>query len=155
MNKQENVKSIARRYPRIIRWSDIDQCYIGTLPDICGDCTNADSAVQVAAQLDEIAEEWVASFIEDGEPLPEPKRTLIEKNDFAGDRVPAALKRLREYRGLTQVALARLLGCSISTLVKWENGIRRPSGAAAKLLAVIEAHPELIYGTELAAEQAK
>lgn len=149
MNQQESITRIARRYPRIIRWSDEDNCYIGTLPDICGDCCDAPTAAEVATTLDIIAEDWVETSLAEGIPLPEPKRTLVTANSFNGPHTPAAIKRLREYRNLTQVQLAELLGCSPSTLIKWENGIRRPSGAAARLLAVLEAHPELVYGTEL------
>src|SRR3954451_14698177 len=45
---------------------------------------------------------------------------------------------LRQYRGardLTRQDLARLIGCSVETIRKIENGERRPSKQAAQLLA--------------------
>ena len=30
----EKIKALAPRYPRIIRWSDEDQCFIGSLPEL-------------------------------------------------------------------------------------------------------------------------
>lgn len=149
--KQEEVKSIARRYPRVIRWSDIDNCYIGTLPGLAGDCTDAQTPEQVARQLDEVAEMTVEDFLEEGKPLPEPKNILVNKNPYSGENAGYFIRVLRDYRSLTQKELARLVGCSLSTLVKWENGTRRPSGAAARLLAVLDECPELVYGTELRA----
>lgn len=141
----QNITHIARRYPRIIRWSDEDNCYIGTLPDICGDCCDAPTASEVANLLDTIAEDWVETSLTEGLPLPAPKSALTTgTTPFIDGNIPAAIKRLREYRSLTQVQLANLLGCSPSTLIKWENGIRRPSGAAARLLAVLYHHPELV-----------
>lgn len=141
----QNITGIARQYPRIIRWSDEDHCYIGTLPDICGDCCDAPTAAEVATQLDTIAEDWVETLLTEGLPLPDPKSALTTgTTPFTGSNIPAAIKRLRKYRSLTQVQLAKLLGCSPSTLIKWENGIRRPSGAAARLLAVLYHHPELV-----------
>lgn len=150
MEQMTEIERIARRYPRVIRWSDEDACYIGTLPDLCGDCTDAPTAAAVADALDEIATDLVAHYLETQEPLPEPKGALKDLTAFTVGDIAKAIKRLREYRGLTQKALAELLGCSLSTLIKWENGLRRPSGAAARLLAVLDNHPELVHGTELA-----
>lgn len=144
MTDQETITRIARRYPRIIRWSDEDNCYIGTLPDLCGDCTDAPTPEQVATNLDEIAQDLVAHHLETGDPPPPPKSTIIKNTPFSGPHTAAAIKNLREYPGLTQVQLAGLLGCSTSTLIKWENGLRRPSGAAARLLTVLYHHPELV-----------
>ena len=39
----KKIQTLARRYPRYIRWSDEDKCYIGSLPDLDGDCTHGDT----------------------------------------------------------------------------------------------------------------
>ena len=44
----------------------------------------------------------------------------------------------------TPERIKALLGISLSTLTKWENNLRRPSGAAAKLLDILKKHPERI-----------
>lgn len=152
MTDRESITGLARRYPRIIRWSDEDNCYIGTLPDLCGDCTDALTACEVADNPDEIAEELVTHYIESGEELPEPKNTLVTAEEFTKGDIAAAIRRLRDFRGLTRKELASLLGCSLSTLIKWENGLRRPGGAAARLLSILYRHPELVHGTELTTE---
>lgn len=45
---------------------------------------------------------------------------------------------------LSQNAFADLLGISVKTLHNWEQGRRRPTGAARVLLRVAARHPEVI-----------
>jgi len=51
---------------------------------------------------------------------------------------------VREKTGLSQERFATLLGVSIRTLQDWEQGRRRPTGAAQTLLRVAIAHPEAL-----------
>ncbi len=50
----------------------------------------------------------------------------------------------RRKLGLSQDRFARLLGISVRTLHHWEQGRRRPSGAARILLRVAARHPEVV-----------
>jgi DNA-binding transcriptional regulator YiaG len=45
---------------------------------------------------------------------------------------------------LTQNKFAELLGISVKTLHNWEQGRRRPTGAARVLLRVASRHPEVV-----------
>lgn len=45
---------------------------------------------------------------------------------------------------LTQNQFAKLLGISVKTLHNWEQGRRRPTGAARVLLRVASKHPKLV-----------
>jgi len=49
----------------------------------------------------------------------------------------------RKYR-LSQVKFASLLGISVKTLRNWEQGRRKPEGAARVLLRIADRHPEAI-----------
>jgi putative transcriptional regulator len=69
------------------------------------------------------------------------KRTAVEPR--------SQIVRARLGTGLTQEQFAALLGVSRRTLEQWEQGRRKPSGAAQTLLRVAERHPELLR--ELAA----
>jgi len=48
------------------------------------------------------------------------------------------IRRLREHLHLSQAVFAAYLNASLSTVQKWENGEKKPSGAALRLLSVIE-----------------
>lgn len=50
----------------------------------------------------------------------------------------------RAASGLSQAQFAALLGVSMRTLQDWEQGRRKPSGAAQTLLRVAELHPEIL-----------
>jgi putative transcriptional regulator len=51
---------------------------------------------------------------------------------------------VRRKTGLSQAQFAELLGVSVRTVQEWEQGRRRPSGAARTLFKVAERHPEVL-----------
>jgi putative transcriptional regulator len=61
----------------------------------------------------------------------------------------SATSEVRAKVGLSQSAFAKLLGVSVRTLQEWEQGRRKPSGAAQTLLMIAQRHPEVLQ--ELAA----
>jgi putative transcriptional regulator len=82
-------------------------------------------------------------------------RRVISRRDGTVEKdhvIPAAhaqVARARAATGLSQSALAKLLGVSVRTVQEWEQGRKTPSGAAAMLLRVAARHPEILK--ELAA----
>ena len=59
--------------------------------------------------------------------------------------VPAPeVRAIRTKMGLSQKNFAPLLGVSVSGLQKWEQGKRRPMGAAATLLHVMDQDPATV-----------
>ncbi len=50
----------------------------------------------------------------------------------------AAIRALRERLQLSQAVFAAYLNASLSTVQKWESGEKKPSGAALRLLAVVD-----------------
>lgn len=61
---------------------------------------------------------------------------------------PIPAKEIRAIRlGLryTQTEFAALLNVPAVTAISWENGKRKPSGAALRLLAVARSHPEALH----------
>jgi putative transcriptional regulator len=52
--------------------------------------------------------------------------------------------RVRRKSGLSQTEFAAALGVSKRTLEQWEQGRRRPSGAARTLLRIADRHPEVL-----------
>jgi putative transcriptional regulator len=57
---------------------------------------------------------------------------------------PDDIKRAREQLLMSQSGFARTLHVSERTLQAWEQGRRRPSGAAAALLAIAAARPDVV-----------
>jgi putative transcriptional regulator len=53
---------------------------------------------------------------------------------------PTEIKRLREANKVSQPVFARYLNTSESTVEKWETGAKKPSGAALKLLSIVQKH---------------
>ena len=58
--------------------------------------------------------------------------------------VVSEVARARLASGLSQPAFAALLGVSVRTVQDWEQGRRKPSGAAKTLLKIAECHPEIL-----------
>jgi putative transcriptional regulator len=59
---------------------------------------------------------------------------------------PDVLK-IRRHLGLTQERFAELLGISPATLRNWEQGRRKPEGAARVLLCVAAKYPRAVLDT--------
>ena len=55
-----------------------------------------------------------------------------------------AVAATRQKLGLSQAKFAGLLGISLRTLHQWEQGTRRPSGAAQVLLRIAGMHPHIV-----------
>ncbi len=55
-----------------------------------------------------------------------------------------SVKAIRERMRLSQTAFSALLGVSLRTLQDWEQGRRRPTGAARSLLMVAQSRPDVL-----------
>jgi putative transcriptional regulator len=58
-------------------------------------------------------------------------------------KIPEALE-ARMRSGLSQAKFATVLGVSKRTLQEWEQGRRKPTGAARSLLAIATKRPEVL-----------
>lgn len=56
----------------------------------------------------------------------------------------SAAAEARAKVGVSQSTFAQLLGVSLRTLQDWEQGRRRPTGAAQTLLRIASLHPEAL-----------
>lgn len=54
------------------------------------------------------------------------------------------VKKIRSKTGMTQERFAATFRLSLSTLKKWETGVREPEGAAKAYLTVISQHPDIV-----------
>ena len=68
--RKETPAQLARRYLKLVEWSDEDGCFVGSAPPIIGRCCHGQTETEVMAQLGTIVEEWIAVLQRDGHPLP-------------------------------------------------------------------------------------
>ncbi|MCS6830057.1 MAG: NadS family protein [Armatimonadota bacterium] len=57
---------------------------------------------------------------------------------------PLDIKAIRQHFGLSQSRFAAMIGISPSTLRNWEQGRRRPRGAARILLEIAARNPQAV-----------
>ncbi len=59
----------AKRYIKIVEWSEEDQCYIGSAPGLMYGGCHGDNEKAVFAELCDIVEEVIQLYLEDGKQL--------------------------------------------------------------------------------------
>ncbi len=84
-------------------------------------------------------DEFLESLRQGGEIL---QGTAAPSRRFAVEAID--VRRIRENYGLTQQQFAALLGVSVDSVQNWEQGRRKPRGAAQVLLRIAEKHPEVV-----------
>ena len=135
----------SKTFTRIIRWSEEDQLFIGSLPEIAPDCCDGHSVQEVADLLDEIAEMSLQNCLACNIPFDAPGSAMVIIPQAARNQDTARMVcDLRRDLKLSQSDFATALGVSKSTLSKWETGERRPDAAAAKLLRILKTQPSCI-----------
>ena len=60
------------RYVKLVEWSDKDQCYIGSCPELFYGGCHGDDERKVFAELCQIVNETIELYISEGKELPQP-----------------------------------------------------------------------------------
>lgn len=68
----------------------------------------------------------------------EGRETIIIMPDPVRRYAPADVAILRRRLGMTQIEFSHLLNVSLKTVESWEQGLRPPSAASARLLQIVE-----------------
>jgi len=72
------------RYPKIVEWSEEDQCFVGSAPDlILGGCHGPDERA-VFEELCQIVDETIEIYKSEGKPLPPAPRTRVDHGKVGG-----------------------------------------------------------------------
>jgi predicted RNase H-like HicB family nuclease len=80
------------RYAKIVEWSDEDQCYVGSAPDLIYGGCHGDDERAVFAELCDIVDEIIELHKQDGTPLPPPTSGRI----FVGASGERSVERRRQ-----------------------------------------------------------
>lgn len=65
-------------YKKIVVWSNEDNCFIGTCPELMDGGVHGKDALKVFKELCVACEEVIEIYKEDGTPLPKPKEVVFE-----------------------------------------------------------------------------
>lgn len=79
-----------RPYAMIIEWSDVDQKFIVTVPDLRGCITGGDTREEAARNGEEAIASMLAAFADRGVLLPEPRFTALDDAIDAGPALQRA-----------------------------------------------------------------
>ena len=92
--KNNELKSKAARYTKIVEWSEDDGCFVGSAPPLIGQCCHGKDETKVYAELCQIVEEWIGLLEGDGHALPEPLAAKKFSGKFVLRLEPAIHRRL-------------------------------------------------------------
>lgn len=114
--RAKNTKSpttLARRYLKLVEWSEKDGRFVGSAPPIIGPCCHGATEAEVMAQLTPIVEEWIEVMLKDGHPLPAGTAGKKYSGQFVVRIAPelhkkASLKALARGESLNQFVAAAL-----------------------------------------------
>ncbi len=98
--KKATAATLARRYLKLVEWSDQERCFVGSAPPIIGPCCHGRTEAEVMAQLSTIVEEWVEIMLGDGHPLP----TVTAGKKFSGQFVVRIAPELHKRASLRALA---------------------------------------------------
>ena len=74
---QEDLAAV-RPYAMVIEWSDLDQKFVVTVPDLRGCRTAGDTREEAAKNGEEAIAAMLATFADSGVPRPEPRFTALD-----------------------------------------------------------------------------
>ena len=60
------------KYSMFLSWSDDDQAYIVSIPELPGCMADGETPEKAVENAQVIINEWIECAIEDGDPIPEP-----------------------------------------------------------------------------------
>lgn len=63
----------AKHYSMIIQWSDEDQAYIVTVPELPGCKTHGYTYEEAVGQGQDAIESWISAAVADNDPVPPPR----------------------------------------------------------------------------------
>jgi predicted HicB family RNase H-like nuclease len=95
------IKEAAKRYLKIVEWSEKDRCYVGSAPPLIGQACHGKTESDVIAQLQVIVEEWVEILLSDAKPLPESTANKSYSGKFVV-RVPPDLHRKAALKAMAR-----------------------------------------------------
>lgn len=144
MSEQELEE--ARRYSLVVRWSDEDQLYLVSAPELPGLLTHGKTIAEAKEMGEEAIANWLSGLRLLGREIPAPpevaRRIVVDK---APTYNAEAVRAIRKRLDVSQALFAYALNVSTSTVRSWEQGQRVPDGASRRLLEVADREPAVLF----------
>ena len=136
----------ARRYSIVVVWSDEDDAYLASVPELDGMRTHGATPTEAIENI----ERSIALALELDRRLhhrtPPPPRTARR---VVVDRPPqydaTRVRAIRERANVSQSVFAAALNVSPATVKAWEGGVRRPDGPSLRLLELADRQPAALF----------
>jgi len=71
------MRDVPLKYEVIIYWSEGDQAFVAETPELAGCIADGPTPLEALANVQTVAEEWIATATELGRPIPEPRGRLL------------------------------------------------------------------------------
>ncbi len=65
------------KYEMIIYWSEDDQAYVAEVPELAGCAADGATYAEAMTNVSVIVQEWIATALELGRPIPQAKGRLV------------------------------------------------------------------------------
>lgn len=72
------MNKVYEHYSMVIQWSEEDNAYIVTVPELPGCITHGDTYEEALQQGKDAIESWVDARLASGRPLPEPRTFMFD-----------------------------------------------------------------------------
>lgn len=140
----------ARRYAYEIWWSDEDDAWLGRveeMPNIMSHGDTPEEALSMTVEAQALALAAMRHWHRDAPP-PREKDPVVTIRELSFDQPPRLsadeVRAVRERLGYSQVVFAKALGVDPGTVRSWEQGTRTISGAARRLIQIVDHQPQLL-----------
>lgn len=143
---RQMIEAEARYYDVEIVWSDEDEVFIARVLEAPGVATHGKTREEAATQAEDALITWLTAYHDAGTLVPLPvhsKRNTSEAPDVP-EYSAEDIRRARRRLGMSQHVFASMLNVSRGSVRNWEQGLRKPEGAAMRLLQIVEEHPGMM-----------
>lgn len=66
-----------QKYEIVIYWSEEDESFIAEVPELQGCMADGTTYEEVISNVQQVIQEWIEVDLEEGRPIPQPKRRLL------------------------------------------------------------------------------
>ncbi len=128
MSTKHAEKIKASDYIKVVEWSDLDGCFIGSAPPLIGQCCHGKKEADVYRQLCDIVQEWVDLYNKEGKSLPEPSAG----KDYSGKFLLRTGQELHRFLAVRAMQTGESLNSYVVKMLSSTSGKRSRKSSLVK-----------------------